>query len=169
MAKRSPLRAGDPRVFVNRAKAMQVANVLRCADGVRGVELFGSLARNGQGNDIDIIIIVDDHDAAEFLDFAGSLMRDFEEGENGRARIGCGQRNGAYHHKILRREAAEGVLGGDFCRRLFRAEALARPADLDIFVFPRNWREQLDVLQSTLPHSDPEFMQNIAQDAVPIA
>lgn len=36
---------------------------------------------------------------------------------------------------------------------------------LDIFLFPKNWKDRLDELQHALPHSDPEFMKKLALDA----
>ncbi len=80
-----------------------------------------------------------------------------------------GRTTGAYHNKRLRLMAAEAALPCEFWPLYLEAKARAYPAELDIFVFPLEWREYLDVLQKALPHEDPNFMKNIAKDAVKIA
>ena len=168
MAKLSLLRAGDPRVFVNRDMAQAVANQLRLANNVHSVELFGSIARDGRGRDMDIIIVADDDMRAwEFTFLVAEMMECFDK--CGESSALAGRRDGAYHYKGLRREMAMAVFDLDFGMRLHRAEFIAGRANLDIFVFPPNWRNLLHELQEALPHSDPMFMENIARDAVPIA
>ena len=73
-----------------------------------------------------------------------------------------------YNRPSIRRDAA-GVLGSNFHELLVKVDQLINPAKLDIFVFPPNWRDKLDQLQEDLPNKDPNFMQNIARDAVKIA
>ena len=168
MVKLPPLRAGDPRVFVNRDMAQAVADQFRLANGVHSVALFGSMTRDGRGRDMDIIIVADDDMRAwEFASLVTEMMECFDE--CGESSTLAGRRDGAYHHKRLRREAAMDVFGPDFGMRLHRAELITGRANLDVFVFPQNWRNLLHELQEALPHSDPMFMENIARDAVKIA
>lgn len=71
--------------------------------------------------------------------------------------------NSAYHAPNVRRTAAAEQVCLDFEDNNWEIlEAL------DIFLFPPDWRERLDELQEALPHTDPDFMRNIARDAIPL-
>ena len=161
---RTPLDLAPP---TRRDNARAIADILRRHKHVREVLLFGSLARGEWGNDIDLIVVTDHGRGSDWINLTESCVKDFaqeEEGRKGRTF----RRNGLYHHRRLRMQAAIDALGIDFGNLLRHTLSLASPDRLDIFVFPPNWREYLRVLQEALPHSDPMFMQNIARDAVRI-
>lgn len=122
--------------------ANQLAGDLLTMDLASSVFLFGSLARGNanRGSDIDMIVIVDEEKAAEWL-----------------ARIQCFEIE-FYHQARERLFAASQVLGQHWLLSGWGPL-------LDIFLFPPNWLSKLDELQRAGRHSDPSFMRNIAQDA----
>ena len=154
-------------LMVTRDRAVRVAEVLLQCYDVHEVLLFGSLARANIGRDIDLILIADEFrsnifmsKALEEMSITESIVRLIPE----RADM---IRNGAYGHKRARQDAAVEAIDG-LEDVLYSALGVAYPASLDIFVFPPEWRDRLEVLQFFLPHSDPHFMQNIARDAISI-
>lgn len=129
----------------------KAAGLLACGD-VLAVQLFGSVARGTDGyqSDIDLIVICDSwrHDA---------WMK--AVGERGRAAF---ETDSYFGSKESRREEFE---------RFFKPTDYARPIHLygvDIFVFPSNWRETevRAELQKSGGHSDPEFINKVAADAI---
>lgn len=143
--------------WITRPMAEEVAAILKRHHSISGIELFGSIARDGQGNDLDLIIISDDG-GREFIELMG-------EGVTG---LSNDMRFDIYHNFHLRVIVAIKVFGDDFFDLLLEAEERIYWARIDLFVFPQNWREHLNVLQDALPHKDPEFMRNIARDAIAI-
>lgn len=126
--------------------AGELARMCLPIEGVKGLDLFGSIGR-GQWtrmSDLDIIITVENNLYTEWLRLCRqSVAHDFYS-----------------DHRYERLHAAANVLGANWLRQGWVNV-------LDIFLFPSNWRERLQELQLTLPHADPQFMANIAMDAVP--
>lgn len=58
--------------------AQQVADVLIQIPQVEEVLLFGSVARNGEGNDLDVALVVPEHIFAIFLTEAHVLAMDMD-------------------------------------------------------------------------------------------
>lgn len=143
----------DERSLINLAQAQQVAKVLCEHPQIKAVVAFGSVARENEGEDLDVILLCDGWLAYEFVDLVLS-MKD-------------GTRYAYYEMKDIRRQAAVMLLSGNGeLDGIFQKIApFVHPYDLDIFIFPLNWRKRLDELQGALPHSDPQFMHNIARDA----
>lgn len=154
-------------IKVTRTMAEEAAAILKCHPWVLGVELFGSVAREGSGNDLDLIIIADDDRGSDFISLMGHylLMRPSDATADS---MQYDMKNGVYADWRLRQMVTREVLGRDFGSLLTKAQAKISWATTDLFVFPRNWRDYLGALQSALPHGDPDFMQNIAKDAVAI-
>ncbi len=143
--------------------AEEAAGCLRCNSNIREVLLFGSIARDGQGNDLDIIIVAEPSCAENFiaaidltrLKLSSRLDQTYE----------------TYLLKKVRLQAAMLVLSNldEFMLALHDATELIGRQSIDIFVFPPDWRQRLTELQHRLPNRDPRFMKNIARDAVRIA
>lgn len=117
---------------------------------VERVELFGSFGR-GEGNsysDYDLIVVVDEYYAEVWLDAVCDRGADF------------GTDNELYYSRREQRWLATvsllDVVAGSHWHKL------------DVFVFPPNWRddEELTRLQEEGRHHDPDFMRNIAHDAI---
>lgn len=125
-------------------RAEEAARFLLSCPAVIDVYLFGSLAREGDGKDIDLIAITSESEVEQFADFV------WEEYVN------------VYSLAAERFCAAGAILRWDD-RGIFRV--LGHDALLDIFIFPVDWLARLDELQGGLPHQDVDFMKNIAFDA----
>jgi predicted nucleotidyltransferase len=144
-----PTKKSNDKPQVSREKAIEVAKILYLHKHVHDVLLFGSLVQVGIGNDIDLIIITSRERAKQFLTIIDIVLP---------------QR--VYTHKRLRREIAAEVLEEHFDELLIKAKEEAG-ADLDILIFPPDWRDHLLALQKVL-HSEPEFIENIVRDAISI-
>jgi len=143
------------------ADAEKVAKTMASNPNVRGVEIFGSVARDGVGNDLDIILLIDTnrfsslyYDIAEFP-YYGAGWDFFRPGI------------GAESTKLMRIELIQETL--EMEDEMFRAEQLVGFGNMDIFVMDPKWRERLDYHQEMMEHRDPNFMCNIARDAVRLA
>lgn len=122
--------------------------VLTLFSSVKNVEIFGSMAREGLGHDVDVILTVND-----------AVWENFKNEVNKALKIA--PRRGA----AIRYHVARELLGeGPYSDLLYDLE-YRMGVPIDVFVFPENWRERLDELQSAFPHEDPQFMRNIAKDA----
>lgn len=124
-------------------------------EGVKGVELFGSIARGEGvtlGSDFDVIILVDDLTALLWLCDVKAYADDFDEEIYSESVAG-----------FRRRSALEIIgLSTDDIFGLTTVQARKQ----DFFLFPENWRDMLEELQFLGRHRDPEFTRNIARDAV---
>ena len=68
------------------------------------------------------------------------------------------------------RQVAHQILRWDLYLLLLNAQVdLELRSKFDLFLFTDDWRERLDYYQEALPHEDPNFMRNIARDAIKLA
>jgi hypothetical protein len=143
----------DPQgLAFRRKKANRLAKyLLRHGSDVEGVELFGSLSRGegGQYSDYDLIVCVDGIRAAEWM----NQVRDAVDGDLYDASVAR-----------LRQHFALKLIGLTE-RDVAKAVGIRRDR-IDIFVFPTDWRARLHELQEFGDHIDPDFMWNIAEDAI---
>jgi predicted nucleotidyltransferase len=153
--------------MVTREMAVAAAAILKRHRWVYGVELFGSVARDGSGKDLDLIIISDDSRGSDFIELMEEYLKARPDDDE-IALMGYDMENGVYADWRLRKMVAMRVLGEGFVHNLIEAGSRISGATIDLFVFPRTWRDHLRVLQDALPHEDPNFMENIARDAVSI-
>lgn len=143
-------------------EARLFANEIAELSGVSAIELYGSISREGTGNDIDLIIIVDDE--VLYQKFVACVKQQIES-DNLPDISGV----------ALRRNAVEEIFGVPQFTNLIYQIHMPSPGHrhahlfLDMFVMPVDWRDRLNELQGNLPHDDPQFMRNIANDAYPIA
>lgn len=142
--------------LVTEAVAVEVAEHF-LIHGVRAVELYGSVARNGVGNDLDLILVV--YEENTYQDFIAKTKTHVEY-------------EGASRGALCRIRAASQVLF-QFHRSCLNIElGEIHPGIteiLDVYLMPIDWRDRIDEIQSHLPHSDPCFVKNIAEDARMIA
>lgn len=124
--------------------------LLRWCPSIRAVELFGSVSRNAVGNDLDLVIITDEHRFRQFL----SMVH------------GAGQATSYEYHvsRAERRSIARYVLGE--LDEVMPAIGCKIPESLlDLYVFPPDWKCRISEIQRDLPADDPSFVRNIAMDA----
>ena len=150
---------------VNRQMADEVARIFKGHPWVYDVLLFGSVARGGVGEDLDLILISDDRRARDFIELLKGWLGLYPEVEFPAMTLLYGT---VYAESELRISAAAETLGENFHSLLQEARTKANWAKIDLFVFPRGWRDRLQVLQSALPHEDPDFMEKISREAVRI-
>jgi len=135
---------------VNKQDALRIASVFSNIEGVRAVEVFGSIARAGEGNDLDLAVVVEGGfytsyviDLRERMDY-GDYYADFKS-----------ERRIAALKALFFTTAQCGWL-----------ESVTAGIVLDLHLLPVGWKEQTDMLQQHLWHDDPNFVKNIAKDAV---
>ncbi len=137
--------------------AREIADAFRRIPGFPGQEIycFGSVARDGEGNDLDLAITVPEY---LWCEFRQRVLEEIQSTKLSRVVYGFGT-------ATTRFEIGYGLLGGRYAP--FELPYSKR-WQIDLFLFPTNWRHRLGELQDALPHSDPNFMCNIAVDAVPL-
>ena len=154
MTKQSVWERKESRRLIGWAEAVQAAKIFCEHPEINAVLAFGSVARDSEGEDLDIILICDGEIVEDFLYYTQSTLDEFDE-EDPYASA-----------KDLRRDIALTSLADEKLDDILnRIERFVSIYDMDIFIFPSDWRQRLDELQYALPHSDPNFMHNVARDA----
>jgi len=132
--------------------ATSVATALVQLPGVIRVEVYGGISREGRGNDIDLLLVVDNE----------SLYQKFISGVHERIK------EDIVGHELgprLRLASIIGLWGEEW----LGVENWPEQPLLDMFVMPSNWHDRLSELQGDLPHDDPQFLENIQFDAYVLA
>jgi predicted nucleotidyltransferase len=150
---------------IDLACAAKVARMFRGCEPITAVEVFGSVARDGKGDDLDLILIVDEQIAQKFFTAVAA-----EERYNAELRADRFMQR-YFGSAQSRLEIAENVLSEEdqVFGQVFLDSWVEIEFRLDIFLFPSNWRDRLVELQTAMPHADPQFMEKIAGDARPLA
>ena len=146
----------NPLQQVSGVTAVKVAKLF-LTQGIGSVELYGSISREGVGNDLDLILIVDEEKM--YQDFVAETKIFVEV-------------VGVSHGSFCRLLAARRIspwLDHVCCSTVFATIHPGINELLDVYLMPQNWRDRIDEIQSHLPHSDPCFVKNIAKDARVIA
>ena len=142
-----------------------LVTTLKNVPNIQDIYLFGSVAREGAGNDIDIIATVPDKLFSEWTSNVLTAVHSINDTEE--------KDDSLYFNADLRMSCAADLLGIDPEDFEFYFENVigvrGYPISFsfvytDLFLFPHNWKERLEELQNMLPHSDPEFMYKIAKD-----
>ena len=105
------------------------------------VIVYGSVARHGCGNDLDLIIVATE-----------TMWQKFKQKVLENSLGYCGA--------FTRHDVAYEMLGKPF--EELEGNGLGM---VDVYIFPPDWTNRLDELQASFPHEDPNFMRNIATDA----
>jgi hypothetical protein len=118
---------------------------------VIGVELIGSGAREGKGEDLDLVVLVN---GFRYTSYVVALRKAFVED------------NYDFYAEFAdeRLIAAMAVLE---LPPLLRAwlRMMTQDFKLDIHLMPQNWQRHIQEVQQHLPHDDADFVSNIAKDA----
>ncbi|MEK7083434.1 MAG: hypothetical protein AAB972_04630 [Patescibacteria group bacterium] len=154
MTKQTAWERKESRRLIGWTEAVQAAKIFCEHPEIKAVLAFGSVARDGEGEDLDIILVCDEAVSYEFLFYVASVLDEEQDDFYTRA-------------SDIRRSIAVMSLSeeGELDEISYRVEPFVSIYDMDIFIFPPDWRERLDELQGAMPHSDPNFMYNIARDA----
>lgn len=135
-----------------KVRAVALAQSLLKNPHIERVELFGSFARGEETaeSDVDMIIVVS-------IDIYYKWLACVNHAHDWR-------NPGVYAHSMAGRNNTA-------CELLGISLAMSAPyvKEVDVFLFPEDWRERLYELQSHLPHDDEGFMHNIATDARVVA
>jgi len=126
---------------------------------VKDVLVVGSVAREGYGNDLDVVVVVDDTVYNEFLatmachgSFGFDEKSDYDDYYVG--------------YRLERVHAAIEAITSTPTEYGWLLAAMERfGAELDIHPMPHGWMNKVDTVQTHLPHKDPNFVRNIAGDA----
>lgn len=121
--------------------------IMSASPGIQGIEVFGSVARDGKGRDLDLLILVDSISA-------GLWQRLVIMGMNNDVLS-------LREKPSLRREAAEQMLGEEFTSTIEELERTHPGVTFDLMLLPSDWRNQ--------EYSEEEsFMQRLKKEAVRI-
>ena len=102
--------------------------------------IYGSVARHGYGNDLDMIIVGTEE---MWQEFKSKVLQSPSDSRNA----------------FTRHDVAHEML-----ERAFSALEDDGLYLVDVYIFPSDWAERLDELQAAFPHEDSNFMRNIAAD-----
>ena len=136
--------------------ALLASRILSKIPEIDGVEVFGGVARDAVGSDLDMILIVPENISRRFLAETSKKL------------------NTKYLKLIpkgfvnARLAIAKKILGDEFSKLIEEMEKSKPGVEFDCFLFPSNWRDRLSELQNAIPHRDPQFMSNIAKSAIKI-
>ena len=136
--------------FVTRAMAQRLAAKLSNCPRVNSIELFGSVAAYGCGEDLDLIITADVAAADEFARQLSHISPD-----------ACPYREDI---KSVRLGIALSSLPG-LLECFVQAGSEIEASMLDLFIFPVDWRERPDEVQASLKTWDRGFVSRIASYA----
>jgi hypothetical protein len=144
-------------IAVSQRDALEVASVFMNAPAILGVDLVGSVAREGKGNDLDLVLLVN---TFRYTTFVRSMTEwtgyDVSEDE---------QDDYYYGFKESRRKTALEIVALSPVLNAWY-ECATRSFTVDLFLMPQGWKRHVDEVQQHLPHRDPEFVRHIATDAV---
>lgn len=129
--------------------AKQAAIFFGQQEHIQDVFLVGSLAREGDGNDVDLVVTTSLDRASKWAEMARvagdpSSLKDL--------RSSTGMASDALEIDFL--SLARQRYGPDGTKR-----------QVDLFVFPHHWREDVAGVQELVSFRDPDFVQNLARDA----
>ncbi len=138
--------------------AKKVASQFIGVGEIYQIDVFGSIARDKVGQNIDLIFVVqDDRVFTRFVDLVARFQLD-----------------DPYRHATLRqhRFAAFQQIWGN-SNLTWRKCLTNRTEDLlehvDVIVFPWSWRDRMKELKGRMNNTDPEFLENIKLDAIILA
>jgi len=147
-----------PHCPITLGEARAVANILVTLPHIVAIEVYGSIARDSFGNDLDLVLVTDDE---------GLYQRFTKETIANLSTFGG-------KGPLARAAAAAHVLGkSDFETALKRFEIYTFEPQiaklLDLFIMPVGWKARTDEIQRNLPHDNSSFVSDIAKDARVIA
>ncbi|MBW4061770.1 hypothetical protein HJC99_04350 [Candidatus Saccharibacteria bacterium] len=144
------------------AKAQPVLEVLANLAGIRDVLVIGSVARDGFGNDLDVVLTVSQPVYLAYLAAVNQALLDADE---------CDYWDDFYvGFSSQRFEAALASVSMSLAEHGWLCLALRYlDAKIDVQLMPATWLSNTDLAQSQLPHHDPSFVANIAADARKLA
>lgn len=140
--------------------ARKIAAVLRKAHPykIHAIWLFGSVARNYVGADLDLVLEVDETVFQDYLDLVG---------------VWCGygpENKTAPEHTRYRERRFQAAGNALYMWNSYRFDGVSEiqwnSHYIDLHVFPVDWRDRLAELQDRLGHHDPKFMENVAYEAM---
>lgn len=123
---------------------------------VHAIDLYGSIARDTPGNDVDLVIVVESVDT--YRKFVAAVMDRLEPPP---LAIGTTARFAAVRATFGEKDFDRAI--NAIRRTSRRSEELV--SNLDLLVMPMRWETYADTLQLDLPYDSPMFVEIIASDA----
>lgn len=133
-------------------KAKPVLEALVNAKSIREVLVVGSVAREGQGKDLDVVLVVDTY---TYITFLKAMWDEYD-------------RTGGYYSDYCHERQQAALAAIQFAPAEYGWLLLAMrtlKARIDFHLMPVDWLQNMDAVQSHLPHDDSEFVHKIAGDA----
>lgn len=133
--------------------ATNIASILLNAPSVIGVELIGSVAREGKGNDLDLVVLVN---VFRYTSYVVALQR-----------LSIEDPYYTDFYMDFTTERTNAALNTLQMHSLLRGWLKMTTQDfkVDIHLMPQNWQRHTAEVQQHLPHDDADFVSKIAKDA----
>ncbi|MFH1183312.1 MAG: nucleotidyltransferase domain-containing protein [Candidatus Moraniibacteriota bacterium] len=137
---------------------------------IHDVFLYGSIARERVGSDVDLIVTVDEETYQKFKNLVS--LSDYNSNKLDRYNA---MLTTLFLSKIDYRGVSDrifeltiGMPSKDFWNGPIKeiCKVLKEGPGMDIYLLPRDWKSRLEEIQSDFSNEDPNFIKNISQDAI---
>lgn len=134
----------------------KVLELLANVQGVKALEVIGSLAREGKGNDLDLVVVVNVYVYITYIKLMWVAITAGLTDDNIDAYA---------DYRVERERAALDALKIEYEQLGELQSAIKELGSIDLFLMPEGWKKRIEEIQGHLPHDDRHFVENIARDA----
>lgn len=140
----------------------RVAKLFRQHPHVKSVEIFGPVARDGKGSQVDLLLVVPKWHASRFL---AALRRGVDRQELIMIAADKVPVFSMSHRRVLRTTYALRTLGAEFGRIMKLAQELLPQIPVSVLLVPEYWRNDLGLVTS---YFGTEFADRLLEEALEI-
>lgn len=134
----------------------KVLELFANVQGVKALEVIGSLAREGEGKDLDLVVVVDVY---AYITYIKSMWVAITAG------LADDNIDAYTDYREERERAVLEALNIEYKQLGELQSAIKELGSIDLFLMPEGWKKRTEEIQGHLPHDDRHFVENIARDA----